>query len=53
MQIDEDKGYHSTFGGTENKIKVIRSGNLVVLILEGVGIMGFDYTNGRKLFTID
>lgn len=53
MQIDEDKGYYSTFGGTENRIKVIRSGNLVVLMLEGVGIMGFDYTNGRNLFTID
>jgi hypothetical protein len=53
MQIDEDKGYYSTFGGTEKKIKVIRSGNLVVLMLEGVGIMGFDYTNGKKLFTID
>ena len=53
MQIDEDKGYHSTFGGTENKIKVIRSGNLVVLMLEGVGIMGFDYGSGKKLFTIE
>ena len=53
MQIDEDKGYYSTFSGSENKIKVIRSGNLVVLMLEGVGIMGFDYKSGKKLFTID
>ncbi len=53
MQIDEDKGYYSTFSGSENKIKVIRSGNLVVLMLEGAGIMGFDYGSGKKLFTID
>ncbi len=53
MQIDEDGGYYSTFGGTENKIKVSRSGKLVVLILEGMGIMGFDYATGKKLFTID
>ncbi|MBP1710313.1 MAG: hypothetical protein H6Q49_515 [Deltaproteobacteria bacterium] len=53
MQIDENKGYYSTFSGTENRIKVIRSRNLVVLMLEGAGIMGFDYTNGKNLFTID
>jgi len=53
MQINEDGGYYSTFAGTEKKIKVIRSGNLAVLMLEGLGIMGFDYTSGKKLFTLD
>jgi len=53
MEINEDEGYFSSFSGTENKIRVIRSRNLVVLMLEGLGIMGFDYGSGKKLFTID
>ncbi|OPY13557.1 MAG: hypothetical protein A4E66_00720 [Syntrophus sp. PtaB.Bin001] len=53
MKIDEDRGYHSGFDGSSNKIKVLRSGNLVVLMLEGVGVMGFDYATGKKQFTLD
>lgn len=53
MKVDEDKNYWSTFDGSARSIRLVRSGNLLVLLQEGVGIMGFDYATGRKLFTID
>ncbi len=53
MKIDEDKGYWSTFDGSARSIRVSRSGNLLVLLQEGAGIMGFDYATGKKLFTLE
>jgi hypothetical protein len=53
MKVDENKNYWSTFDGSSRSIRVARSGNLLVLMQEGVGIMGFDYTTGKKLFTLD
>jgi len=53
MKVDEDKNYWSTFDGSARSIRLVRSGNLLVLLQEGVGIMGFDYATGQKLFTID
>lgn len=53
MKVDENKDYWSTFDGSARNIRVARSGNLLVLMQAGVGMMGFDYTTGKKLFTLD
>jgi hypothetical protein len=38
---------------TKDKIRVARSGNLALLMLEKKGLIGFDFTTGKKLFTLD
>ncbi len=53
MKIDEEEDSFSSFFFTKDNIKVRRSGNLVVLQLKGVGLMGFDYRTGKKLWTMD
>jgi hypothetical protein len=53
MKINENKDSFSSIFFTKDKIGVIRSGNLVVLKLQGEGIMGFDYNTGKKMFTMD
>ena len=53
MKINENKDSFSSIFFTKDKIGVIRSGNLVVLKLQGEGIMGFDFNTGKKLFTMD
>ncbi len=53
MKINEAKDSFSSIFFTKDKIGVIRSGNLVVLKLQGEGIMGFDYNTGKKMFTLD
>lgn len=53
MRVDEEKDSFSSIFFTKDKIGVNRSGNLVVLKLEGEGIMGFDYNTGKKMFTLD
>jgi hypothetical protein len=34
-------------------MKIMLAENLVVLMLDNVGILGFDYSTGKKLFSID
>lgn len=53
MKIDEEDDTFSSLFFTKANIDVKRSGNLVVLQLKGEGIMGFDYTTGKKLFEMD
>lgn len=53
MKIDQDADSFSDLFFTKDKIKVRRSGNLVVLELKGEGLMGFDYDSGKKLWTLD
>ena len=53
MKVDEEKDSFSSIFFTKDKIGVNRSGNLIVLKLDGEGIMGFDYNSGKKLFTLD
>ncbi len=53
MKIDEDSSSFSGMTFTRNKIKVSRSGDLVVLMFEGAGLMGFDFRTGKQLFTLD
>jgi len=53
MKIDENKDSFSSLFFTKDKIKVRRSGNVVVLELKGQGLIGFDYTTGKKLWTLD
>jgi len=50
MKIDEDKNSFSSLFFTKDKIKIRRSGNLVVLELQGEGIIGFDYETGKQLW---
>ena len=53
MKIDESKDSFSSIFFTKDKIGVMRNCNLVILKLEGEGIMGFDFNTGKKLFTMD
>jgi hypothetical protein len=50
MKINEDKNTFSSLFFTKDHIKVRRSGNLVILELQGEGIIGFDYETGKKLW---
>ena len=49
----KSKDSFSSIFFTKDKIGVMRNGNLVILKLEGEGIMGFDFNTGKKLFTMD
>jgi hypothetical protein len=53
MKVNEQKDSFSSIFFTKDKIGVIRSGNLVVLKLQGEGVMGFDFNSGKKLFTMN
>ncbi|MCI0450415.1 MAG: hypothetical protein L0Y79_11650 [Chlorobi bacterium] len=53
MKIDEEDDAFSSLFFTKDNIEVKRSGNLVVLQLKGEGIMGIDYSTGKKLWEID
>ena len=53
MKIDENGDAFSSLFFTKDKIEVKRQGNLVVLQLEGQGLMGFDFETGKKLWTLD
>lgn len=53
MKIDEVRNSFSAMTFTKDKIRVARSGNLALLMLEKKGLIGFDFTTGKKLFTLD
>jgi len=53
MKIDEEDDSFSSLFFTKDTIRVRRTGDLVVLQLKGVGLMGFDYKTGKKLWTLD
>jgi outer membrane protein assembly factor BamB len=53
MKIDENDDAFSSIFFTKDKIQVKRQGNLVVLQMEGEGLMGFDFNTGKKLWTLD
>ncbi len=53
LKIDEEDDSFSSLFFTKDTIKIRRSGNLVVLHLKGVGLMGFDYNTGKKLWTME
>ena len=53
MKIDEEDDAFSSLFFTKDDIEVKRSGNLLVIQLKGEGIMGIDYSTGKKLWEID
>lgn len=53
MKVDENDDAFSSIFFTKDKIQVKRQGNLVVLQMEGEGLMGFDFNTGKKLWTLD
>lgn len=53
MKINEEKDAFSSMFHTKNTITVTRSGDLVVLMQKSAGIMGFQYSTGKRLFTMD
>ena len=50
MKIDKDKDSFSDLFFTKDKIKVRRSGNLVVVEMKGEGLIGFDLQTGKQLW---
>lgn len=52
MKIDEEDDSFSSLFFTKDHIRVLREGELVALQLKGVGVMGFDYKTGKRLWTI-
>ena len=53
MMIDEEDDAFSGMTFTRDRIGVMRSGNLVVLKFQGVGLMVFDFATGKKLSTLN
>jgi len=53
MKIDEEDDTFSSLFFTKDKISVKREGNLVLLTLQGEGIMGFDLSTGKKILEMD
>jgi hypothetical protein len=53
MKIDEEDDAFSSLFFTKDDIEIKRRGNLVILQLKGEGIMGIDYSTGKKLWQID
>lgn len=53
MRINEDNDSFSSLFFTKDNIRVRRVGNLVVVQLKGVGLMGFDFKTGKKLWTME
>jgi hypothetical protein len=52
MAVDVDKNPLSQITFLKNELDVSRSGSLVLLQLKGVGLSGFDWATGRKLWEI-
>jgi len=52
MKIDENSDSFSSLFFTKDKIKVRRSGNLVILEMKGEGLIGFDYDTGKQLWKL-
>ena len=53
MKIDENSDSFSSLFFTKDKIKVRRSGNLVILEMKGEGLIGFDYETGKQLWKLN
>lgn len=53
MRIDEEDDTFSSLFFTKDHIEVKRSGELVILQLQGYGIMAIDYSTGKKLWDKD
>jgi len=53
LKIDEDKDAFSKIFFMKDKIGAERMGNVVVLKVEGAGLMGFDYNTGNKLWSVE
>jgi len=52
MEVDLDKDPLSAIFFLKDNLDVSRSGNMVLLQLKGVGLIGFDFDTGRKLWEI-
>jgi hypothetical protein len=52
MEVDLDKNPLSNIFFMKDDLEVSRSGNLVLLQMRGVGIIGFDFATGKKLWEI-
>lgn len=52
MKVDLNKNPLSNIFFMKDNLEVTRSGNLVLLQLRGVGIIGFDLATGKKLWVI-
>lgn len=52
MKVDINKNPTSAIFFMKNEIESSRTGDLVMLQLKGVGIIGFDFETGRKLWEI-
>jgi len=52
MKVDLDKNPLSSIFFMKNEVDISRSGSLILLQLRGVGIIGFDFATGKKLWEI-
>ncbi len=52
MNVDLDKNPLSNIFFMKNKLDISRSGSLVLLQLNGAGVIGFDFATGKKLWEI-
>jgi hypothetical protein len=52
MKVDLDKDPFTGIFFMQEKLHVSRSGNLVLLQMRGVGLIGFDFATGQKLWEI-
>jgi hypothetical protein len=52
MKVDLDKDPFTSIFFMKEKLDVSRSGNVILLQMRGLGIIGFDFTTGKKLWEI-
>jgi hypothetical protein len=52
MRVDLDKDPFTSIFFMKEKLDVSRSGNVILLQMRGIGIIGFDFTTGKKLWEI-
>ena len=52
MKIDETSNTFSSLFFTKDEMKVARSASVIILMLNKVGAMAFDYATGKKLWTV-
>ena len=53
LKIDEDRDVMTRVDLSKDKIAVLRSGNMVVLEVYQLGLIGFDHKTGKKIFTVN
>jgi hypothetical protein len=53
LKVDEEKDPFSAIFFMNDKIEIKRHGKMVMIMLKGAGVMGFDYETGKKILEME